>query len=116
MRVLSLLAGAALALGLACVTPAKAHGSDARVWVSIGDVSFSAGRPYHRHHHHPLQVIHGRHGPRYYYIPAPAYAYYPPHVHPHAPYGYRVHLHYAYPPPPPPPRPGYPRYRPGYYR
>ncbi len=115
MRTLSLLAGAALALGLSFGAPAQAHGSDARIWVSIGDVSFSAGRPYHRHHRHPLHVVRGAHGPRYYYVPAPTYVYHP--THPRPAYGYRGPAHYHYPPPPPPPpRPGYYRHRPGYYR
>jgi hypothetical protein len=115
MRTLSLLAGAALALGLSLGTPAQAHGSDARIWVSFGDVAFSAGRPYHRHHHHPLKVTRGRHGPRYYYDPAPAYTYDPaPPPHSYPAHGYRVPTYYRYPPPPP--RPGYSRHRPGYYR
>ncbi|HET9049781.1 MAG TPA: hypothetical protein VFN29_12575 [Chiayiivirga sp.] len=115
MRILPILASAVLALGLVAATPAGAHGPEARVWVSIGDVAFSAGRPFHRHHHHPLQVIHGSHGPRYYFVPSPGYSYYP------VPRPVAVPM-YSYPPryylpTPPPPRPGYYRhYRPGYYR
>lgn len=125
MRIHTLLAGAALALGLSVGAPAQAHGSDARIWVSIGDVAFSAGRPYHRQHHYPLHKVRGKHGPRYYYTPVPGYAYYPPRPgfghypppHPHAypAQGYRGPAYYDYPPPPPP-RPGYSRHRPGYYR
>lgn len=115
MRTLSLVAGAVLALGLVAATPATARGGDARIWVSMGDVMFSAGRPYHRHHHHPLQILHGPRGPSYYYYPVPAYGYYPM---PPRPYAYPAYYPPApyHRPAPPPPRPGYPRHRPGYYR
>lgn len=119
MRTLSLLAGTALALGLCFGAPAQARGNDVRVFVSFGDVMFSAGRPYHRHHHYPLHVVHASHGPRYYYVAPPP----PPrprhHHRHHYPVPAYVH-HYGYShyyrpaPPPPPPRPGYYRHRPGY--
>lgn len=115
MRPLPLLAGAVLALGLCFGASAQAHGSDVRVFVSFGDVMFSAGRPYHRHHHYPLHVVHATHGPQYYYTAPP-----PQHYHHHRPvpvYGYGDHhgYHYRPAPPPPPPRPGYHRHRrPGY--
>lgn len=119
-----LVAGAALALGLSVGAPVQAHGSDVRVFVSFGDVMFSAGRPYHRHHHYPLHVVHAAHGPQYYYMappppPPPPPRYYR-HHRPVPVYGYHNgyphHGHYYRPaPPPPPPRPGYHRhYRPGY--
>ncbi len=115
MRMLSLLAGAVMALGLTVAPRANAHGPDSRIWVSMGDVVFSAGRPYHRHHHRPLRVIHGHHGPRYYYVPTPTYGYYPaPRPLAFPAYAYPpAHFH----PAPPPPRPGYHRHhRSGYYR
>ena len=72
MRILSLLASALLlVLGLSLAPTAKAHGPDTRIWVSIGDVVFSAGHPYHRHLHHPLHVVHGGPAPRYYYRAPP---------------------------------------------
>ena len=121
--IVSLLAGAALALGLCFGASTQAHASDVRVFVSLGDVMFSAGRPYHRHHHHPLHVVHAAYGPQYYYVapPPPPRPYhhhnhhrrhnhhYSASAHHHA-HGY----HYRPAPPPPPPRPGYHRHRPGY--
>ena len=129
MRTLPLLlAGLALGLGLATVSPAHAHGSDARIWVSLGDVVFSAGHPYHRHLHHPLHVVRVGTGPRYYYHPAPRpIRHYPAPRH----YGHGHGYGYSYAPAPylhrpghgsihrpyrQPPRPGYPRQRPGYWR
>ena len=123
MRILSLLASALLlVLGLSLAPSAKAHGPDTRIWVSIGDVVFSAGHPYHRHLHHPLHVVHGGPAPRYYYrAPPPPRPHhyrhrapvkvYAPGVYPR----YYAHGHH-HRPPPPPPRPGYPRHRPGYGR
>lgn len=123
MRILSLLASALLlTLGLALTPAAKAHGPDTRIWVSIGDVVFSAGHPYHRHLHHPLHVVHVGHAPRYYYRAPP-----PPRPRHHRHHGpVKVYAPGPYPhyyarghhhrPPPPPPRPGYPRHRPGYGR
>lgn len=125
MRSIPLLAGAALALGLCFGASTRAHASDVRVFVSLGDVMFSAGQPYHRHHHYPLHVVHSAYGPRYFYDAPPP----PRHVRGHG-HGYRQYRHshrhpvvvyhqphgYHYrPAPPPPPRPGYHRhYRPGY--
>lgn len=112
MRLIPLLAMSALALGLGLGSAAQAHASDTRIWVSFGDVTFSAGRPFHRQHHIPLFVQAGRHGPRYYYH-APRH----PRVYPHPAHGYPPGYHYPsrrYLPPPPPPRPGYYRHRPGY--
>lgn len=117
MRSFPLLAGAALALGLCFGAPAQAHGSDVRVFVSFGDVMFSAGRPYHRHHHYPLHVVHAAHGPQYYYMapPPPPPRHYYRHPREAPVYGYHHGYHYRPAPPPPPPRPGYHRHhRPGY--
>ena len=116
MRSIPLLAGAALALGLCFGAPARAHGSDLRVFVSFGDVMFSAGRPYHRHQHYPLHVVHAAHGPQYYYMapppPPPPPRHYYRHHRPAPVYGH--HHGYHYRPASPPPRPGYHRHRPGY--
>ncbi len=124
MRFPFLITGTALALGLIMGTSAQAHGRDARVWVSHGDIRFDAGRPFHRAHHVPLFVEPGRHGPRYYYYPSAysAYPVAPSHYAPApmAPYSYGPAYYpdsYRYLPPPPPrprPRPGYHRHRPGY--
>ncbi len=116
MRMIAFLASAALALGLATSPSANAH--DARIWVSLGDVTFSAGLPYHRQHHYPLYREQGRHGPRYYYYAAPVRPM--PHYRPGPPYGpgygyyYDARYYQPAPPPPPRPRPGYHRHRPGY--
>lgn len=105
------LAGAGV---FAAATPAQAHGPGARVYVSFGDVAFMHGRPFHRHMHNlPLHVIADVHGPRYYYYAPAGYLPPPPPPHVHR-YDHRHndhrHGHRA------PPRPGYPRYRDGYYR
>lgn len=117
MRLAFLLTAAALALGLAFAAPANAHqhhrhhSSQARVWVSLGDVVFSAGMPYHRQYRQPLFTQPGRHGPRYYY--------WGPHAahhgagHGYAPAYYYDHNYYT-PAPPPPRRRGYNRHRRGY--
>lgn len=52
-------------------TPA-AHADGVRVFVDLGDVYFTAGRPYYRHNRQPLYVVHHAYGPRYYYS-RPAY-------------------------------------------
>ena len=117
MRTLPLLAGAVLALGMFSAVPARAHGGDARIWVSFGDVAFSAGRPYHRLHHYPLQVVHDVGGPHYFYYGAPAPVYYVPRpvvIHGHGPGRHHGGPRHYRPAPPPPPRPGYHRHRPGY--
>ena len=111
MRALPFLAGTVFALGLAFGAPANAHNSHTRIWVSFGDVVFSAGMPYHRLHHHPLAVEHGRRGPRYYYY-APRAQHWGP-AHGYAP-GYYYYEHTYYAPTPPPRRRGYYRHRPGY--
>lgn len=55
---------------------APAHAGGVRVFVDLGDVYFTAGRPYNRHGHAPLYVARYAYGPRYYYN-APQYpAYY----------------------------------------
>lgn len=51
---------------------APAHADGVRVFVDFGDVYFTAGRPYYRHTHQPLYVVHHAYGPRYYYS-RPAY-------------------------------------------
>lgn len=51
---------------------APAHADGVRVFVDFGDVYFTAGRPYYRHTHQPLYVMHHAYGPRYYYS-RPAY-------------------------------------------
>ena len=121
MRTLFLILATTLLLGLAFAMPVEAHSNYSRIWVSIGDVSFSAGAPYHRHQHYPLHVVHGNYGPRYfYYAPPPP----PPPQHHrkrrnHV-YGYGpapvVYYDYSYQqrPAPRPLRPGYHRHRPGY--
>ena len=114
MRTMSLLAGTVLALGLAFAAPANAHNrhsSQARVWVSLGDVVFSAGVPYHRQYRQPLFAESGRHGPRYYYY-GPHQSYRGP-VHGYVP-GYYYEQSYYGPAPLPPRRRGYSRHRHGY--
>jgi hypothetical protein len=95
----SLLLAAAGAIGLTAAPAAEAYDSG-RIYVGIGDVVFSYGRPYWRHNHEPLYVVYERGYPRYYRAPAPVY--------------------YAPPPPryvyAPPPRWGYDRYRHRDYR
>jgi hypothetical protein len=123
MRILSVLASALLlVLGLTLASPSQAHGPNTRVWVSIGDVVFSAGHPYHRHLHHPLQVVHVGHSPRYYYAPPPPRPHHyrergPARVYGHSAYPPYYSHHYRHPDHrASPPRPGYPRHRPGYGR
>ncbi len=110
MRTMFFLAGTALALGLAFAAPANAHNrhhNQARVWVSLGDVVFTAGTPYHRQYRQPLFAERGRHGPRYYYYgPQQTYQGYVPGY-------YYDHTYYA-PAPLPPRRRGYSRHRQGY--
>ncbi len=69
---LSLVLAAAGAIGLAGSTPAAAYDSG-RIYVGIGDVTFSYGRPYYRHNWEPLYVVYERGYPRYYRVPAPYY-------------------------------------------
>lgn len=126
MRIPVSITTALLALGLALATPAT-QARDTQVWVSIGDVTFHAGRPYHRYHDYPLHVWYGPHGPRYY---APHYIVSEP-LYVHRPYGYapytrgpsryyhyghRPYTHPAYNAPPPPPPPRYHGRGSGYYR
>ena len=83
--ILSLLLATGGALGLAGSTAAQA---DSRIYIGLGDVSFSYGRPYWRYNNEPLYVVYERGYPRYYrivtsgygpgygYPPPPAYRYY----------------------------------------
>lgn len=64
--ILSFVLATAGAVGLTATQPARAY-DDGRIFVSIGDVSFAYGRPYHRHSRAPLYVVHESWGPRYYY-------------------------------------------------
>lgn len=85
--ILSFVLATAGAVGLTATQPARAY-DDGRIFVSIGDVAFSYGRPYHRHSRAPLYVVHESWGPRYYY---------------HAPvYRAPVYSPRYYAPPPPP--------------
>ncbi len=63
----TLLLGVAGALGLATV-PSNAQAFDnTRIYVNLGDVGFSYGRPYWRYDNTPLYVTYDRHHrPRYY--------------------------------------------------
>jgi hypothetical protein len=94
---LSLMLAAAGAIGLAGAAPAQAR--DARIYVDLGDVSFSYGRPYYRYNNEPLYVVYERGYPRYYrhdrgyryggpvyYAPPPVYYYDRYHDRPY--YGY----------------------------
>ena len=74
--ILSFVLATAGAVGLTAAEPASAY-NDGRIFVSIGDVSFSYGQPYHRHSRAPLYVVHESWGPRYYYT-APTHYYAPP--------------------------------------
>lgn len=74
--ILSFVLAAAGAVGLTAAEPASAY-DDGRIFVSISDVSFSYGQPYHRHSRVPLYVVHESWGPRYYYT-QPARYYAPP--------------------------------------
>jgi hypothetical protein len=71
----SLVLAAAGATGLALSSDAQAGGG--RIYVDIGDVSFSYGRPYYRHSREPLYVVYEYGYPRYYRV-APAPVYYAP--------------------------------------
>jgi hypothetical protein len=73
----SLVLAAAGAIGLGVAPAADAYDSG-RIYVGIGDVTFSYGRPYWRHNNEPLYVVYERGYPRYYRVPAPAYYYAPP--------------------------------------
>lgn len=64
---LSLLLAAAGVVGLVDSAPAVAHDSS-HIYVGIGDVMFSYGRPYYRHTREPLFVVYERGYPRYYRI------------------------------------------------
>ena len=75
--ILSFVLATAGAVGLTAAEPASAY-NDGRIFVSIGDVSFSYGQPYHRHSRAPLYVVHESWGPRYYYHPQPVQYYAPP--------------------------------------
>lgn len=79
--VFSLLLAVGGAMGLAASTPAQASHDD-RIYIGLGDVVFSYGRPYWRHNHEPLYVVYEYGRPRYYRIVnryyGPAYAYPPP--------------------------------------
>lgn len=75
--ILSFVLATAGAVGLTAAEPASAHG-DGRIFVSIGDVAFSYGNPYHRHSRAPLYVVHESWGPRYYYYAQPTRYYAPP--------------------------------------
>jgi hypothetical protein len=59
-------------IGLGLSPAAKA--GDARIFVDLGNVYFSAGQPYYRETRQPLYVAHYAYGPRYYYS-RPAYGY-----------------------------------------
>lgn len=79
--IFSLLLASAGAIGLAGSTAAQAYDSG-RIFVGIGDVTFSYGRPYWRYNQEPLYVVYERGYPRYYRVPAPVYSggYYAPPV------------------------------------
>src|SRR5690606_7726049 len=66
---LPLLLATAGAIGMAAAPAAEAYDSG-RIYVGIGDVVFSYGRPYYRHNHEPLYVVYERGYPRYYRMPA----------------------------------------------
>ena len=101
--ILSFVLATAGAVGLTATQPARAY-DDGRIFVSIGDVSFAYGRPYHRHSNAPLYVVQESWGPRYYYH-GPAYRppvyvpryYAPPRYYPpRYAYGYRDdHRHHG---------------------
>jgi hypothetical protein len=71
---LTLFLAAAGATGLAGSTPASAQSG--RIYVDLGDVTFSYGRPYWRHNHEPLYVVYERGYPRYYRYSRPYYSSY----------------------------------------
>ncbi len=89
------------------VYAAPGHHGDARVFVAFGDVAFVRGRPYHRHLNRPLLAFGPPHAVRYfYYAPAPVVV---------VPSRHHRGQHYRNDPRDHG-RPGYPRYRDGYYR
>lgn len=81
---LPLLLATAGAIGMAAAPSAEAYDSG-RIYVGIGDVVFSYGRPYYRHNHEPLYVVYERGYPRYYRMPAPVYYAPPPPRYVYAP-------------------------------
>lgn len=83
--IFSLLLAASGALGLASSNTAEAY-DRGRIFVDIGDVTFSYGRPYWRFNHAPLYVVYERGYPRYYRYDD-GYYYGPPRYAPA--YGYR---------------------------
>lgn len=85
----SMLLATAGAIGLASAPTAEAYDSS-RIYVGIGDVTFSYGQPYWRHNNEPLYVVYERGYPRYYRYAAPAYYAPPPPRYVYAPprYGY----------------------------
>lgn len=97
--VASITLAAAGVLGLSTFPASQAQASDVRIFVDLGDILFSAGRPYHRHTREPLHVVHHRYGPRYYHH-APRFHGPPRHVvhHHYAPPRRVVHHYYAPPP------------------
>jgi hypothetical protein len=95
--IFSLLVAAAGAIGLAGSTPAEAYDSG-RIFVGIGDVSFSYGRPYWRYNNEPLYVVYERGYPRYYRYADPYYdaGYYAPPPRYYAPVRYYAPPRYGY--------------------
>ena len=71
---LSLVLAAAGVVGLAGSAPASADSG--RIYVGLGDVMFSYGRPYWRHNREPLYVVYERGYPRYYRHSRPYYSSY----------------------------------------
>lgn len=61
---MSLVLAAAGVAGMAGSMPASAQSG--RIYVDIGDVSFSYGQPYWRYNREPLYVVYERGYPRYY--------------------------------------------------
>lgn len=85
---LSLVLAAAAVAGTGLSPDAEARGSE-RIFIGIGDVVFSYGRPYYRHNREPLYVVYERGYPRYYRVPAPVYYAPPVYGYDYAPaYGY----------------------------
>lgn len=70
--ILTLFLAAAGAIGLAGPAPASAQSG--RIYVDVGDVTFSYGRPYWRHNREPLYVVYDRGYPRYYRYSRPYYS------------------------------------------
>ncbi len=64
---MSMLFAAAAAFG-ATILPSTAHAwDDGRIYVDLGDVSFSYGQPYYRYDRTPLYITYDHHHrPRYY--------------------------------------------------